>query len=109
MSEFNFVNFYTIKDYIKEKEKFKSADEAVKLFTERFEQEMKEVISYAKNLSLQDRRKTIMKRDIIAAIDEKLGQLKLPWREAFNQLVKQNPSELGKIAQQIDSYLRKEK
>ena len=105
----DFIKVATVKKYIKEQENFKSAGGAIETFIERFTQWMKEVLGLAKIVAEKEKRKTILQRDIEPAMDRKLEELKLSWNDLFDQLLKQNPTELGRIAQKIDIYLRKQK
>jgi len=105
--EWDFINFHTIKNYVREEAGMKSADEAVSRLIERFNQSIKKVIGDAGLLSRKARRKTILLRDIEDALEENLGQVELTWEELLKEVLKQNPTDLGKISQGIRTHLRK--
>lgn len=104
--EWDFINFYTIKNYIREKAGMKSADDAIIKLIDRFNGSIKKVIGDAGLLSREDRRKTILLRDIEESLEESLGKIELNWEELLQEVLKQNPTDLGKISQGIRTHIR---
>lgn len=101
-----FLNFSTIKNYINEDKKIRSADKAVQDLIERFSETIEDVIVYAKNLALKDRRKTIMPRDIHKAIEKVIGKKNLTWQDTLNEILIKNPAQIGNISKGIAAYIR---
>jgi hypothetical protein len=85
----------------------KSADDAVEKLIERFNNSIKKVTGDAGLLAREDRRKTIMLRDIEKSLEENLGKIELTWEELVKEVLKQNPTELGRMSEAIQIHLRK--
>jgi len=109
MKKEDFLSVYSLKNYIVKQVKLKSADDAIDKLIDRFNKEIKKVIANAGNLAKKDRRKTILTRDIEAALEKNLGKTDLTWKELLDDFFKQNPTDLGKISEGISIYLRKQK
>ena len=105
----HFLMFHVIKNYISKKEKFKSAEDAINKLMERFNQAIKTVLADSGKLAAKDRRKTILQRDVEAALEKNLGKTDLTAQELLEEVLKQNPTDLGHISQGISIYLRKQK
>jgi len=109
MTKINFISFLAVKNYILRKEKFKSEKTAIKKLSARFSKEISKVISDAKESAKKKRRKTILLRDIEAALEKNLGKINLSWQETLQEILKQNPTDLGHISEGIQIHLRKRK
>jgi histone H3/H4 len=109
MTKVDFISFLAVKNYILRKEKIKSEKTALKKLASRFNEEIKKVIADAGKLAKKKRRKTILKRDIEAALEKNLGKINLTWQETLQEILKQNPTELGHISEGINIHLRKRK
>ena len=64
------------------------------------------VIAEAKALAQAGRRTTILKRDIVAALEKHLRRRALPWDETANEVIKHNPADLGKISKTISDWIK---
>ncbi len=105
--KWEFINFHTIKNYIVQKEKMKSADDATEKLIERFNESIKKVIGDAGFLAREERKKTILLRHIEKSLQENLGKIELSWKEILKEVLKQNPTDLGHISEGIQVHLRK--
>ena len=101
-----FLNFSTIKNYINDNKKIRSSDKAVADLIKRFSETIEDVIVYAKNLALKDRRKTIMPRDVKKAIEKVVGKKDLAWQDTLKEILKKKPAQIGNISKGIESYIR---
>jgi len=109
MKKTDILMFHSVKRHISDIEKIKSSEEAVEKLVERFNEEIKKVIKDAGNLAQKDRRKTILLRDVEAALKKNLGKVNLSWQELLEEFLKQNPTDLGRISEGISTYLREHK
>lgn len=100
-----FVRFNTIKDYIKEKEKMRSAVEAIKSLTERFNSLIETVINRAVSLAKVRKRNTVLKEDIREALEKTVGKERLNWQELLNGILLLTPIDLGNISKGISKYI----
>lgn len=100
-----FVRFNTIKDYLKEKEKMRSAVEAVNSLTERFNSLIEAVITKAVSLAKANKRNTILKEDMRQALEKTVGKERLNWQELLNGILLLNPIDLGNISKGISKYI----
>lgn len=96
-----FVNFHPIKNHIRDKVKIKSADEAVQLLVDRFNEVIIKVINDAAGFARKKRRKTVLLRDMERALEESLGMIDPTWEELLKELLKRNPTELARVAEGI--------
>jgi len=103
-----FLRFNTIKEYINDILKMRSSDSAVKKSIKEFDLAIEAVLKEAGKLAKQDKRNTIMEQDIIPALEKHLGKKHLTWQEAVEEIVRQNPTDLGKISKAINDYIEKE-
>lgn len=104
-----FLMFQVIKKYISRKEKLKSSAGAIDKLIDRFNEEIKIVITDAGKLAKKNKRKTILPRHMEAALEKNLGKTGLSWKELLDEFLKQKPTDLGKISEGISIYLRKQK
>ena len=94
----------TVKDYITAK-KMRSQAAAVKKFIEDFDVVIEAVITEAVRLAQAAKRTTIMKADMAAAIDKHLKKTALAWDQTAEEVIKHNPTDLGKISQNIQEWI----
>jgi len=104
-----FIRFNTIKSYINEVKKMRSSTGAVKRLIKDFDSTIEDVITDAEKLAKQDKRNTIMEQDIIPALEKHLGKKHLTWQETAEEIIRQNPTDLGKISKAINDYIKKSK
>ena len=102
-----FIRFNTIKEHINDILKMRSADSAVKKFIKEFDLSIAATLSDAGKLSKEDKRNTVMEEDIIIAIEKHLGKKHLTWQETAEEVIRQNPTDLGKISKAINDYIAK--
>jgi len=105
----SFIRFDTIKDYINDVHQMRSSNKAVKKFIKKFEATMETVIKEAKRGARKDKRNTIMEEDITLALEKHLGKKQLTWQEVAKEIIRQNPTGLGKISKVINDYMEKTK
>jgi len=103
-----FIRTNTIKEYINDILEMRSSDSAVKKFIKEFDSAIADTLIDAGKLSKEDKRNTVMDEDIITAVEKHLGKKHLTWRETAEEIIKQNPTDLGKISKSINDYIAKE-
>ena len=100
-----FVRFNTIKDYLKEKEKMRSAVEAVTSLTERFNSLIETVVERAASLAKARKRTTILTEDMKEALEKTVGKKHLSWEELLQEVLLQAPIDLGNLSKGITKYI----
>ena len=100
-----FIKFNTIKDYFKDAFKMRSSDSAVKRSISEFDSAIETVLKEAGELAQADKRNTVMDQDIISAVEKHLGKKNLTWQETAEEIIRQNPTDLGKISKAINDYI----
>jgi histone H3/H4 len=100
-----FVRFNTIKDYLKEKEKMRSAVDAVDSLTERFNSLIETVITRAVSLAKVRKRTTILAEDMKEALEKTVGKKHLAWEELLQEILLQTPIDLGNLSKGITKYI----
>ena len=93
-----------VKDYIAAR-KMRSQASAVKKFIDDFDVVIEAVITEAVALAVAAKRNTIMKADMAAALDKFLKKTDLTWDQTAAQVIKHNPTDLGKISQTIAEWI----
>ena len=104
-----FLRFNTIKEYINDILKMRSSDSSVKKFIKEFDSSIAAALIDAGKLSKEDKRNTVMDEDIITAVEKHLGKKHLTWQETAEEIIRQNPTDLGKISKAINDYIEKNK
>jgi histone H3/H4 len=103
-----FIKFNTIKAYINDILKMRSSESAVKLSMKEFDSAIEIVLKEAGELAKEDKRNTIMDQDIISAVEKHLGKRNLTWQETAEEIIRKNPTDLGKISKAINDYIDKD-
>ena len=103
-----FLRFNTIKQYINDIKKMRSSTGAVNKLIKDFDSTIEDVINESGKLAKEDKRNTIMDQDVIPAIEKHLGKKHLTWQETKDEIIRQNPTDLGKISKAINDYIEKE-
>ena len=98
------IKITAVKDYITSK-KMRSQAGAVKRFMEDFDAVIEAVIVEAVALAVAAKRTTIMKADMAAATDKYLKKTGLTWDQTAAEVIKHNPTDLGKISQTITEWI----
>ena len=80
-------------------------DAVAKLIAD-FDAVLAAVVVEAGNLAREDRRTTILKRDVVAALEKHLRRKDLPWDETAAEVIKHNPTDLGKVSKTIRDWIR---
>jgi len=100
------IKFTSVKNYINEIEKMRIAKDAVNKYIVEFDDVQNVVIKEAKRLALAEKRSTILKPDIAAALEKYLRRKNLPWDETAKEVIKHNPTDLGKISKAIRDWIK---
>jgi hypothetical protein len=87
----------------------RSTTEAVNKLIEDFDSTIETVITEAETLAKEQKRNTIMDQDVIPALEKHLGKKHLTWQETAEEIIRQNPTDLGKISKAINDYIEKER
>ena len=95
----------TVKDYISKAKKMRSQASAVKKFIDDFDVVVEAVIVEAVRLAKAAKRNTVMKADMVAAIDKFLKKTDLTWDQTAASVIKHNPTDLGKISKNILEWI----
>lgn len=103
-----FIKFNTIKEYFKDAFKMRSSESAVKKAISAFDSTIETVLKEAGELGQADKRNTVMDQDIISAVEKHIGKKNLTWQETAEEIIRQNPTDLGKISKTINDYIEKE-
>lgn len=103
-----FIKFNTVKKYINDILKMRSSESAVKKSTSEFDSAIETVLKEAGEIAKEDKRNTVMDQDIISAVEKHLGKRHLTWEETAEEIIRQNPADLGKISKAIHDYIEKE-
>ena len=103
-----FLRYNTIKEYINDILKMRSSDGAVKKFLSEFDTVIEDTLTDASKLAKENKRNTIMDEDAIPALEKHLGKKHLTWQETADEIIRQNPTDLGKISKAINDYIEKE-
>ena len=103
-----FIKFNTIKEYINDILKMRSSESAVKKSLSEFNSAIEKVLQEAGELAKEDKRNTVMDQDIISAVEKHLGKRNLTWQETAEEIIRQNPTYLGKISKAINDYIEKD-
>ena len=104
-----FLRLNTIKEYINDILKMRSSGSAVKKFLSEFDTAIEATLNDAGKLAKENKRNTILDEDIIPALEKHLGKKHLTWQETAEEIIQQNPTDLGKISKAINDYIEKEK
>jgi histone H3/H4 len=104
-----FLRFNTIKEYINDILKMRSSEGAAKKFITEFDTAIEATLTDAGALAKEHKRNTILDEDIIPALEKHLGKKHLTWEETADEIIRQNPTDLGKISKAINDYIDKEK
>ena len=102
-----FLRFNTIKQYINDIKKMRSSTSAVNKLIKDFDSTIEDVINEAGKIAKEDKRNTIMDQDVIPALEKHLGKKHLTWQETADEIIRQNPTDLGKISKAINDYIEK--
>lgn len=103
-----FIKFNTVKEYINDILKMRSSDSAVKKSIKEFDSAVETTLKEAGKLAKADKRNTVMDQDIISAVENHLGKKHLTWQETAEEIIRQNPTDLGKISKTINDHIEKE-
>ncbi|OGY84332.1 MAG: hypothetical protein A3I91_05050 [Candidatus Kerfeldbacteria bacterium RIFCSPLOWO2_02_FULL_42_19] len=103
-----FIKFNAIKEYINNTLKMRSSESAVKKSLSEFDSAIEKVLQEAGELAKEDKRNTVMDQDIISAVEKHLGKRNLTWQETAEEIIRHNPTDLGKISKAINDYIEKD-
>jgi len=94
-----------VKTYITTAKKMRSQASAVKKFIADFDVVVEAVIVEAVRLAKAAKRNTVMKADMAAAIEKYLKKTDLTWDQTSASVIKHNPTDLGKKANNILDWI----
>ena len=103
-----FIKFNTVKKYILTVKKMRSSEEAINELIKKFDSTIADVLTESGKLAKEDKRNTIMEQDVLPALEKHIGKKHLTWQETAAEIIKQNPTDLGKISKAINDYIEKE-
>lgn len=109
MAKTNFIRFNSIKSYVNEVKDMRASDAAIRELIQRFDSLVIDVLSEAHRLARENKRRTVMGPDMVTALEKYLGQRRLDWNQLAEEVIRQNPTELGNISKTINEYIQKTK
>lgn len=109
MAKTNFVRFNSIKSYVNDIKNMRASDAAIRELIQRIDSLVIDVLSEAHKKAQDNKRRTIMGPDMTAALEKYLGQRRLDPDELAEEIIRQNPTELGHISKTITAYIQKNK
>ena len=92
--------------YIKKATGLRVRTEAVDELIAAFDAVLVDVVAEAKAIAQAERRTTILKEDVAAAVEKHLRRRNLPWDETAKELIKHNPTDLGKVSKTVRDWIR---
>lgn len=95
-----------VTQYINRAAGMRAKKDAVAKLIADFDAVLAAVVAEAGNIARQDRRTTILKRDVVAALEKHLRRKDLPWDETAAEVIKHNPTDLGKVSKTIRDWIR---
>ncbi|MBA7491557.1 hypothetical protein ES702_02105 [subsurface metagenome] len=105
----DFIKQTVLKEYISSKAKVRVNKTALKKLIGKLNATTRALVREAKRLAKQDKRTTIMPRDIAGATEKIIGRKHLTWQELAKEITRLGPIELGNISKAIDEYIEKQK
>lgn len=109
MPKTNFIRFNTVKSYINNVKNMRASDAAIQELIQRFDSLAIDVLDDAQKLVQENKRKTLMGPDMTAALEKHLGKRRLVWQEIAEEILRQNPTDLGGISKSINEFIQKSK
>ena len=109
MAKTNFIRFNTIKAYINDVKEMRASDPAIKELIERADSLVIDVLNEAQRLAKENKRKTVMGPDMTTALEKYIGRKHLAWPEIAEEIIRQNPTDLGSISKAINAFIQKSK
>ena len=95
----------TVKAYITKAKKMRTQAAAVSKLIADFDAVLEAVIVEAVALAKAAKRNTVMKVDVAAAVEKYLKKTDLTWDQTAAQVIKHNPTDLGKISKTILEWI----
>ena len=95
----------TVKAYITKAKKMRTQAAAVSKLIADFDTVLEAVIVEAVALAKAAKRNTVMKVDVAAAIEKYLKKTDLTWDQTAAQVIKHNPTDLGKISKTVLEWI----
>jgi len=95
----------TVKAYFTKAKKMRTQAAAVTKLIADFDAVLEAVIVEAVRLAKAAKRNTVMKVDVAAALDKFLKKTDLTWDQTAEQVIKHNPTDLGKISKTILEWI----
>lgn len=109
MADYDFVNESSLKRFITEEMKLRSSNSAIEELSAALKGIITEVLKISAESASNDKRTTIMNRDIKKGLAKGVQKEDLDNEEILNQLLKESPADLGKIAKGITDYIERKK
>ena len=101
-----FLKSNAINKYVTEDLHFRISQRATSPLLTRINFIVAKIITEAKKLSEDARRRTITEQDMLPTIEKHVGKRHLLWNEILSEVLLQPPSEIGKITKGINDYIQ---
>ncbi len=105
----DFIKDTSLRKYISSVEKVRISKDAFDNLIQQITRITQTIVKQSKKLAEQDKRTTILPRDISEVVKQITGKKKLTWEELAQELFKFGPIELGNISKSIDKYVNQQK
>ncbi len=104
-----FLKANSIKKFVKENFKMRSSQEAVEKAIEVISLNISKTLLNASNFAKENKRNTIMLEDIQKSLELNFGAQNLSEEQLFEEILKQEPTGLGKISSKIEKFISSKK
>ena len=101
----DFIKTQAVKDHITTVNKLRSTAGAVNDLVNGFNKALTKAITEAAILAKKARRATLMESDVAAALEKTIGKTHLTWEETAQEVIRQEPTDLGQIAKAIRAWI----
>lgn len=109
MAKTNFIHSNTIKSYLNDIKQMRASDPAINELITRVDSLIIDVLTEAQVIAKENKRKTVMGPDMTSALEKYIGKKHLAWQEISEEIIRQNPIDLGSISKAINEFIQKSK
>ena len=104
--ETSLIRFKSIKKYIIDNLKMKSSNNSIDNLIESLTKVTYNIVKEAGASAKEDKRNTIMEKDIQKALEKHLEKGDLSWQETAQEIIKKNPTQLSNITKAINEHIQ---
>ena len=104
----DFIKKSSIKNYLLSQKKTRSTLNAIDFLGDKFNSLIVQLLDSSIANAYENKRKTVMKEDIIVGISKSVTKEDLNWEEILSEILKESPADIGKISKGINDELMRE-